>query len=541
MDPKTVNLRAFRHPGPLLVLAVTLLMGGGYAARAQDGRDPSGTASASPLDAAPPASAAAMEPVALEELLAPIALYPDALLGAMFATAAHPQEVMDAGNWRLENPALEGPALDTAAEKAGFGPGARALLAFPTVLDMMCQNFDWTQQLGAAFNTDQGALMAAAQRLRAQALAAGNLASSPEQQVEQRTINEQQVVEIRPTNPTQVYVPQYNPEAVYNQPSSAPVQYVAVPGALGVTQVVAGPSTGDLIAAGVIGFTTAVIVANIFNQNRYPADYYTYYRYPYPRWGFGFFYYDNRPWYARGYRYHPNYGYGGYRHGYRGGRHYRPPSDYPYVWNQPGPWHQASPGYRPNTVVTVNTTQVTYFNRFGNNQNLSAGSKPRPALVAAPVRARVDVQYRPASRPPVAAPAVPPGGPPAGQGRPNYQGAPPPREAPKVRAQDADNNWPPASVKPATPAQPSPVRQPTNGPAPRPTAQPAPRPAAQPTPRPAAQPAPRPTAQPAPRPAAQPAPRPTAQPTAQSAPGKDHTTPPNSAPKPAKSSKNQTQ
>ena len=532
MDKKTALLRAFLHPWPRLVLAVALLAGVSYAAHAQDGRNPS--------DAAPPASAAAMEPVALEELLAPIALYPDALLGAMFAAAAHPQEVMDAGNWRLENPALEGPALDIAAEKAGFGPGTRALLAFPTVLDMMCQNFDWTQQLGAAFNADQGALMAAAQRLRAQALAAGNLASSPEQQVEQRTINEQQVVEIRPTTPTQVYVPQYNPEAVYTQPASAPVQYVAVPGAPGVTQVVAGPSTGDLIAAGVIGFTTAVIIANIFNQNRYPADYYTYYRYPYPRWGFGFFYYDNRPWYARGYRYHPNYGYGGYRHGYRGGRHYHPPSHYPHVWNQPGPWHRPPPGYRPNTVVTVNTTQVTYFNRFGNNQNLSAGSKPRPALVAAPVRARVDAQYRPASRPPAAAPAVQPAGtgrPSAGQGQPRYQAAPPPREVPKISPQDANGRRPPASVEPATPAQPSPGRQPTNEPAPRPTAQPAPRPTAQPTPRPTAQPTPRPTAQPKSQPKSQPTPKPAAQP----APAKDRTPSLNAAPKPAKSSMKQTQ
>ena len=528
MDPKTVTLRAFRHPGPLLVLAVALLTGASYAAHAQDGGNPSGTAIASPLDAAPPASAAAMEPVALEELIAPIALYPDALLGAMFAAAAHPQEVMDAGNWRLENPALEGPALDAAAEKAGFGPGTRALLAFPTVLDMMCQNFDWTQQLGAAFNADQGALMAAAQRLRAQALAAGNLASSPEQQVEQRTINEQQVVEIRPTTPTQVYVPQYNPEAVYTQPSSAPVQYVAVPGAPGVTQVVAGPSTGDLIAAGVIGFTTAVIIANIFNQNRYPADYYAYYRYPYPRWGFGFFYYDNRPWYARGYRYHPNYGYGGYRHGYRGGRHYHPPSHYPHVWNKPGPWHRPPPGYRPNTVVTVNTTQVTYFSRFGQNQNLSDGSKPRPALVAAPVRARVDVQYRPASRPPAATSAVQPGGtgrPSAEQGQPRYQAAPPPRNVPKISPQDANDKRPPASVEPVTQAQPSPGRQPTNEPAPRPAAQPTPRPAAQSKPQSKPQPKPRPTPQPA----------------AQPAPAKDRTTPPNSAPKPAKSSKNQTQ
>ena len=100
-----------------------------------------------------------MEPVAFNELLAPIALYPDALLGAMLATAAHRQEVMDGDNWRRENPTLDRPTLDIAAGKAGFGPGARALLACPTVLDIMCQNFDWTQQLGAAFNAEQGALM----------------------------------------------------------------------------------------------------------------------------------------------------------------------------------------------------------------------------------------------------------------------------------------------------------------------------------------------------------------------------------------------
>ncbi len=194
-----------------------------------------------------------------------------------------------------------------------------------------------------------------------------------------------------------------------------------------MTQVVAGPSTGDLIAAGVIGFTTAISIANIFNQNRYPADYYTYYRYPYPRWGFGFFYYDNRPWYARGYRYHPNYGYGGYRHGYRGGRHYHPPSHYPHVWNQPGPWHRPPPGYHPNTVVTVNTTQVTYFNRFGNNQNLSAGSKPRPTAQPAP---RPTAQPKPRPTPqPAAQPA------PAKDRTPSLNAAPKPAKSSKNQTQ----------------------------------------------------------------------------------------------------------
>ena len=136
------------------MLAVALLKQAVCTPRAQDGRDPSGIAIASPLDAAPFASATPMEPVAVNALLAPIALYPNALLGAMLATAAHPQEVMDGDNWRRGNPTLDRPTLDIAAGKAGFGPGARAWLAFPTVLDMMCQNFDWTQQLGAAFNAE---------------------------------------------------------------------------------------------------------------------------------------------------------------------------------------------------------------------------------------------------------------------------------------------------------------------------------------------------------------------------------------------------
>ena len=107
---------------------------------------------AAPADAsalAPSASPEAMTPAALEELLAPIALYPDSLLGVLLSSATHPQEVMDGGNWLLQQKAT-GVALDAEAQQAGFGPSVRALLQFPTVVDMMCQNFDWTQQLGSA-------------------------------------------------------------------------------------------------------------------------------------------------------------------------------------------------------------------------------------------------------------------------------------------------------------------------------------------------------------------------------------------------------
>jgi hypothetical protein len=270
---------------------------------------PPATSTSEALAREPPASAEALEATALEELLAPIALYPDALLGAMFATASHPQEVLDAGNWRLDKQQLSGRELDEAAERSGFGPGARMLLAFPSVLDMMCQNFAWTRRLGAVFNADQTALMAAVQRLRAQAVAQGNLTSTPEQEVSQRTVDAQQVVEITPTNPRVFHVPQYNPEAVYTQPALVPAQVVPVPGEYGVTRVIAGSnsgfSTGQVVAAGVIGFTAGIVLANLFDDDRsVHREYYNRYPSPYPRWGTGYFYYDDRPWSVAVYRYY---------------------------------------------------------------------------------------------------------------------------------------------------------------------------------------------------------------------------------------------
>ena len=358
---------------------------------------PPATSTSEALALEPPASAEALEATALEELLAPIALYPDALLGAMFATASHPQEVLDAGNWRLDKTTLTGRELDEAAERSGFGPGARMLLAFPSVLDMMCQNFAWTRRLGAVFNADQTVLMAAVQRLRAQAVAKGNLTSTPEQDVSQRTVDAQQVVEITPANPRVFHVPQYNPEAVYTQPAAVPAQFVPVPGEVGVSRVVAssssGFSTGQVVAAGVIGFTAGIVLSNLFDDDRrVHREYYNRYPCPYPRWGAGYFYYDNRPWSVTVYRYRPYYGYG-FRPGYR------PPPDYPWYWHRPPVWQRPPPGYGPQVVVNVHQTQVNYFNRFEGQGVQALGGKPRPTLVTQPVREQVNTHYRPKPKP----------------------------------------------------------------------------------------------------------------------------------------------
>ena len=174
---------------------------------AADPAAPAAVPTSAPADAAAAAPAAppeAMTPAALEELLAPVALYPDSLLGVLLTSATHPQEVMDGGNWLLQQKAT-GEALDAEAQKAGFGPSMRALLQFPTVVGMMCQNFDWTQQLGSAMNTDQTAVLAAVQRLRGQAVDSGNLKSSPQMKVSTKTVEKQKVVVVEPAEPTVVY------------------------------------------------------------------------------------------------------------------------------------------------------------------------------------------------------------------------------------------------------------------------------------------------------------------------------------------------
>ena len=306
--------------------------------------------------AAPPASAEAMTPAALDELLAPVALYPDALLAQVLAAAASPQEVMDGGNWLLQNTSLQGQALQDAAKQAGFGPPMQALVMFPTVVDMMCQNFDWTKQLGSAFNADQAAVMASVQRLRAQAASVGNLKSTPQQEVETRTVDKQQVIVIQPADPKIIYVPTYNPQVVYvTTPPPVPV--------------VAGPTSGDVIAAGLIGFTAGVIVGSMFNNNHY---------YPYPNWGYGGVWYGGAPYSRNVYVYAPNYN-RGYPPGYRPGYGYRPPVNYPNGWN------------RASTLPAYNNSN--YYNRFNGNQNLRPGNTP-PPLVSNSVSNRTGA-YRP--------------------------------------------------------------------------------------------------------------------------------------------------
>src|SRR5580704_7645940 len=111
----------------------------------------------------------------LDQLLAPVALYPDSLLSQITTASTNPQEILDVDNWLQQNPDLHGTALTDAAERQGFDPAFIALVNFPQVLEMMAQHIDDYAAIGQAFSADQGAVAASVQRLRAQAYQAGTL------------------------------------------------------------------------------------------------------------------------------------------------------------------------------------------------------------------------------------------------------------------------------------------------------------------------------------------------------------------------------
>ncbi len=185
------------------------------------------TADAAPPIVAPVATQAPVvgswSPEALEELLAPIALYPDPVLSQVLIASTNPQEVLDAGNWLLSNQSLKGNALDEAALKVGFTPPIRALIQFPETVDMMCMELDWTTELGQAFVADQQGVLDAVQRLRKQAKDVGNLKSSDMLKVETQVQEGKEVVVVSPPSPEVVYVPQYDPQAVYAPAPAAAV------------------------------------------------------------------------------------------------------------------------------------------------------------------------------------------------------------------------------------------------------------------------------------------------------------------------------
>jgi hypothetical protein len=184
----------------------------------------------------------------IDQLVAPIALYPDGLLAQVLMAASYPLEVVEAARWVKDNPSLKGDAAVTAAKSQNWDVSVTSLVAFPQVLAMMNSKLDWTMKLGDAMVAQQSDVSGSVQRLRAQAQTAGNLKSTPQQKVTSQPPSAgappgtPQAIVIEPADPKTVYVPYYDPNQAYGSwPYSAypptyfppPPDYGWVPGLLG--------------------------------------------------------------------------------------------------------------------------------------------------------------------------------------------------------------------------------------------------------------------------------------------------------------------
>ncbi len=153
----------------------------------------------------------------LDQMLAPIALYPDALLAQTLMAAGYPLEVVEAARWSAANPNLKGDAAVAAVKDKSWDVSVKSLTAFPQVLKMMNDQLDWTQKIGDAMIAQQKDVAESVQRLRAKAAAAGNLKTTPQQKVttQPAATGGSSTIVIEPASPETIYVPYYNPAWAY--------------------------------------------------------------------------------------------------------------------------------------------------------------------------------------------------------------------------------------------------------------------------------------------------------------------------------------
>jgi len=323
-----------------------------------------GAAGAAPATEALTADSTTWSPEALEDLLAPVALYPDPVLAQVFVAVTNPQEVLDAGNWLIANPDLKGKALDTAAEKAGFTLNMRSVMQFPEVVDKLCMNMPWTEELGQAYVNDQQGVMDAVQRLRAQAQDVGTLKSSPQMKVSTQKDPEGDVIMLEPANPNVVAVPQYDPVVIYAPQTVVAAPAPVAPAATTTTTTTTtedddddddGHSTGSLVTTGLLAFGAGLLVSEVFDDD---DDYY-------------------------------NNGY--YGNMYHGGMPYYPPAPYRPAY---GGGHYPGNSYnRPNNYVRGGNTVIVnqnnnYYDRYNsdNGARQARNSPQSPITKAKPGR-----------------------------------------------------------------------------------------------------------------------------------------------------------
>jgi hypothetical protein len=162
----------------------------------------------------------------LQQLVAPIALYPDSLVAQILAASTFPEQVVEADRWLQAHPDLKGDALAKAVDQQPWDPSVKALTAFPSVLGNMDKNLSWTSSLGDAYYNQEQDVLDAIQVMRQQAMAAGTLKTTEQQTV----TTDDSTISIQPANPDVVYVPAYDPWSVYGNPIEAWPDWYPYPG-----------------------------------------------------------------------------------------------------------------------------------------------------------------------------------------------------------------------------------------------------------------------------------------------------------------------
>ena len=249
-----------------LVLVVAMLFSGTQLAEIGAAAEPP----TEPAVVAPGPAPGEATPEELEELVSPIALYPDLLLARILVASTFPTQIVEAWKWLQENPQLKGDEFAKAVNAQSWDPSVRSLSQFREVMKTMNDNLAWTSGLGEAYYNQPDDVMNAIQRLRDRAMKAGTLKDSPQQKVEVSPAMPQpgeegapqQIVVIQPAQQNTVYVPQYDSSSVYGAPVAAPAGYAApAPAAQG------GYTGTEMLTTGLVSFGLGMGLMALINED----------------------------------------------------------------------------------------------------------------------------------------------------------------------------------------------------------------------------------------------------------------------------------
>jgi len=330
----------------------------------------------------------------LNQLVAPIALYPDSLVAQVLTASTYPQQITDANNFVRQSSGMPPEQLAAAADGQPWDPSVKALTAFPSVLDNLARNIGWTSALGNAYYNQPGDVMNAIQAMRFQARRAGNLRSSSQL----RVYSEGPQIVIAPVDPAYVYVPYYNPWAVYGAPLPVYAGYYYAP-----------PPRG-LIYAGIFGFAAVAIGVGIWGHYNWGWHAWS------PNWGGGNVYYNHNTYISNSTTVINRGNFGSFNRGV----YERPGAGVPPNFRPPVTGGAA--GFRGGSPVPANRLGGNpNFNRPANEGRPAQGGQyqqpqARPAQGGQYQQPQARPEYRaPAATPEVARPQVQP------QARPDYR------------------------------------------------------------------------------------------------------------------------